>query len=180
MPENQTSIELFFPFVILLSFLSNLPQCIEVKLNWRSTCADGRHPVPRSKYGQPSVSIPTFANQFSCGITNLHFCSAYNPWAQCVLTQGISIPHPETQTVDWVMLVTPGFCQATSRCTVDLHTDEKPQLMIDEKLQLTPFPQYKVAPQSPHIETFAWKWNWYLGVIINMLALVNECCGVNH
>ena len=105
---------------------------------------------------------------------------AYNPWAQCVLTQGISIPHPETQTVDWVMLVTPGFCQATSRCTVDLHTEEKPQLMIDEKLQLTPFPQYKVAPQSPHIETFAWKWNWYLGFIINMLALVNECCGVNH
>ena len=83
--------------------------------------------------------------------------SAYNSCAQCVLTQGISIPHPETQTVDWVMLVTPGFCQATSRCTVDLHTEEKPQLMIDEKLQLTPFPQYKVAPQSPHIETFAWK-----------------------
>ena len=50
----------------------------------------------------------------------------YNPliccllFRHCVLTQGISMPHPETQTVDWVMLVTPGFCQATSRCTVDL------------------------------------------------------------
>ena len=39
-------------------------------------------------------------------------------------------------------------------------TDDMSQLMIDEKLQLTPFPQYKVAPQSPHIETFACKWNW--------------------
>ena len=46
-------------------------------------------------------------------------CWVY-PIIKCILTQGISMPHPETQTVDWVMLVTPGFCQATSRCTVDL------------------------------------------------------------
>ena len=53
------------------------------------TIAFALHPFPPSRKGQPSVSIPT---------------------------QGMSIQ--VTQTVDWVMLATPGLFQTTSSSTV--------------------------------------------------------------
>ena len=104
-------------------------------------------------------------------------CSAYNPCAQCVLTQGISIPHPETQTVDWVMLVTPGFCQATSRCTVDLQmTGHNWWLM--KSCSSPPFhnTRWPLSPLTskplPANEIDIW--------VFNKSVLEKERCSVNH
>ena len=90
----------------------------------------------------------------------------------CVLTQGISMPHPETQTVDWVMLVTPGFCQATSRCTVDLRLALVGFFIVRWNKRLTPFRQYREVPQSHHIETSAWT---FTVLLIHLFDISFKC-----
>ena len=68
---------------------------------------------------------------FLCGCRWQHPGLKAAPGAQveegasvAIPTQGISMPHPDTQTVDWVMLATPGFLQETSRWTVSLGDTE--------------------------------------------------------
>ena len=70
------------------------------------TWAAGRQPVPRSRKGQASVAMPT---------------------------QGISMPHPDTHTVDWVMFPTPGFIQDTSRWTVSLDIMEVTSCVVVDR-----------------------------------------------
>ena len=181
-PENQTSIELFFPFVILLSFLSNLPQCIEVKLNWRSTCADGRHPVPRSKYGQPSVSIPTFANQFPSWITNLHF-KVYQLSLQSMSTMCTDPGYLDTPSWNpdcWLGHVSnprilPGNIKVYS------WPAHRRKATIDDWWEVAAHPLSTIqgGPSVPSHRNLCLEMKLILD-IINMLALVKECCGVNH